>query len=341
MQTRLEIPFFYRMRYDQGYMNLRDRKKYSEFRLQELGKRIKKLPVLSNLENICIYACGSYARKEAHKGSDIDLFFIDYDIEADHKSYNKNDKALLDAELIKIAKELGFPEFSNDGEYLEVHSLNNILKELGGRKDDYENYFTTRLLMLLESVPLSNETLYGKVVDKTIDAYFRDYDGNEDSFRPIFLLNDIMRFWKTLCLNYEQKRNEMSLVTDEEKAKHRLKNFKLKFSRKAICYSMIIPLSMNEKSFSTKRQVIDLAKLTPLERFESISTKHSTKKLYKELVDRYEWFLDEAQRSDVTEKLLGGEYKNNVFQKGNEFSHCIFKILKDVSGDEAIEKIII
>ncbi len=322
-------------------MNLKDRKEYSESRLNALDKRLRKLPALGNLENICIYACGSFARKEAHKDSDIDLFFVDYDIEANHKKYKKSDKDILDAELIKIAKELKFPEFSNDGQYLEVHSLNKILKELGGRNDDYENYFTTRLLMILESVPLANTTLYRNVINKTIDAYFRDYDGKEGSFRPIFLLNDIVRFWKTLCLNYEHKRNELELVTDEQKAKHRLKNFKLKFSRKTICYSMIIPLSMKEKLYSTKKQVIELTKLTPLERLENISTKNSTKKLYNEMVNRYEWFLDETQRSDITEKLLDSRYKNNVYQKGNEFSHCIFKILREVSDDAAIEKIII
>jgi len=322
-------------------MNLKERHNYSEFRLLELEKGIKKLPVLSSLKNICIYACGSYARKEAHTDSDIDLFFIDYDTEDDYKSHKKTDKILLDAELIRIIDELGFPEFSNDGEYLEVHSLKNILKELGGRNDDYKNYFTTRLLMILESAPLSNKAIYKNAINKTIGAYFRDYDGNESNFKPVFLLNDIMRFWKTLCLNYENKRNEQNLATDEEKAKHRLKNFKLKFSRKIICYSMITPLSMEKKPFSTKKQVIDLTNLTPLERFDSISTKSSTKKLYKELVDRYEWFLGETQKSNVGEKLLGPKYKNSVFQKGNEFSCCIFKILKDVSNDEAIEKIII
>jgi len=44
--------------------------------------------------------------------------------------------------------------FSNDGEFLRILYLEDMLEQLGGREDDYLNYFTARMLLLLESKPL-------------------------------------------------------------------------------------------------------------------------------------------------------------------------------------------
>ena len=119
-------------------------------------------------------------------------------------------KTLLDADLIRAAQELRFPDFSNDGEYLEVHYIDDILNNLGGPRDDFQNHFTARLLLLLESRPLYNESFYENVMKKIIYSYYRDYHDHEDSFSPIFLINDIIRFWRTLCLNYEHRRESPS-----------------------------------------------------------------------------------------------------------------------------------
>ena len=322
-------------------MSIEQRKTFSENRLREVESELKNLETPEKLPKVCVYVCGSYGRKEANKSSDLDIFFVDYDTPSGNKTYNNIDKILFDADLITMLKRLNFPDLSNDGEYLEVHSFQKALNELGGREDDYHNYFTTRLLLLLESSPLLNKDMYKKIIEETIDAYFRDYPGHRDNFRPIFLLNDIMRFWKTLCLNYEYKRNETNLESEDEKAKHRLKNFKLKFSRKTICYSMIISLLNKENRISTKTEIIKLINLSPLERIEWVATKKSTKELYNELIDRYLWFLDEVERPDIKESLLDDEYKVKAFKKGEEFSNCIFRILKDVSDDETIERLVI
>ena len=61
--------------------------------------------------------------------------------------------------------------------------------------------------MLLESKPLFNETLYDSQMDEIVGLYFRD-DVDRSSFKPLFLLNDLLRFWRTLCLNYEIIRND-------------------------------------------------------------------------------------------------------------------------------------
>jgi len=201
------------------------RKKFAEGQLQTLRERTAKIAELSSQQNLSIYVTGSYGRHEAHRGSDLDLFFV-FDGE---RPIEKTAKILIDAELIKIARDMGFPPFSNDAKYLEIHSLQEMLDKLGGAEDDFKNFFTARMLLLLESRPIYGDTAYKRILTEIIDAYFRDYHDHTGDFRPLFLVNDILRFWKTLCLNYENRRNR----PDEraEKNKHHLKNLKLKFSR--------------------------------------------------------------------------------------------------------------
>jgi hypothetical protein len=105
------------------------------------------------------------------------------------------------------------------------------------------------------------------------------------NFRPVFLANDITRFWKTLCLNYEHKRNR----TDkgyEAKRKSHLKNFKLKFSRLLTCFSMVASLcDLDEADHPDK--AISLVKMPPVKRLERIVEKHGLAELWQEMRELY------------------------------------------------------
>ncbi len=185
---------------------LEARTNHSKQMLERIRTEIDSIEELKSEPNLSIYVTGSYGRLEASATSDLDPFFV-YDDSEGTSSLSKISEILISARLIKICRTLELPEFSNEGQYLEVHSLNSMLKYLGGPEDDYRNYFTARLLLLLESQPLCNEEAYLKIIERIIEEYFRDYSTHERDFRPIFLANDILRYWKTLCLNYEERRN--------------------------------------------------------------------------------------------------------------------------------------
>ena len=215
------------------------REAYCKGKLATLREKVSKIDNLSNMPDLCIYVTGSYGRSEASEFSDLDLFFIK-NSSYDHP-IRRTDKILMDADLIRITRDMKLPEFSGYGEYLEIHYICSILKELGSRSDDYDNLFTARLLLILESQPVYNDETYKKIVSSIVGTYFRDYHDHEKSFMPIFLVNDIIRFWKTLCLNYEHKRNRSSDVPLKKNDAH-LRNLKLKFSRMLTCYSLIATL---------------------------------------------------------------------------------------------------
>jgi|ERR1700674_6641 len=296
------------------------RRKFAEGQLQTLRERTAKISDLSSQQNLSIYVTGSYGRLEAHRSSDLDLFFV-FDGE---RPIEKTAKILIDAELIKIARDMGFPPFSNDAKYLEIHSLQEMLDKLGGAEDDFKNFFTARMLLLLESRPIYGDAAYKRILTQIIDAYFRDYHDHTGDFRPLFLLNDILRFWKTLCLNYENRRNR----PDEraEKNKHHLKNLKLKFSRLLICFSTIIPLFASRSS--SPGEILTLTGFPPLERIGNLSQTDEQKRLYNQILVLYEVFLEITARPDVQEWIGDRGNRKAAFAKADEFGSVLFSFLK-------------
>ena len=240
-------------------------KNHSINRLEEFKSKINLKKTISCHQKFCIYTTGSYGREEAGNESDIDLFFINSDSE---QKFKKIDKILIDADLIGIIRELKFPEFSGDGEYLEVHNIKDIYKELGSRNDDYLNFFTARMLLILESKCLYNENVYDKLIDEILHKYYIDFDKNE-SFHPMFLVNDIIRFWRTLCLNYEYSRSRNE-PDQKQKIKAHIKNYKLKFSRKLTCYSLMLNILFSKSENLTSNELKGYVKLSPLDRLRKI-----------------------------------------------------------------------
>ena len=236
-------------------------------RLEHVRSQISDLESLTDLPHLCIYVTGSFGRLEASQHSDLDLFFLDSGHSA-AQPISRIAKTLLDADLIRTVRRLGFPEFSNDAEYLSIHYLEDIKNSLGGREDDFKNYFTARLLLLLESRPLHNADTYRQVIEEIIQSYYRDYHDHESGFLPVFLINDIIRFWRTLCLNYEHRRNR---PPDDEyrRNKSHLDNLKLKFSRLLICHSAIALLSIN-RGVMRPDELLNIVQLSPLQRLDRI-----------------------------------------------------------------------
>jgi len=240
----------------------------------------------------------------------------------------KPTKSVIDGELIKIARELDFPEFSNEGEYLVIHSLQDILEQLGGQEDDYKNFFTARMLLLLESRPIHNDGVYNRIIEQIVRAYFRDYHDHVKEFRPIFLVNDILRFWKTLCLNYEKKRN-IAAADRGKRNKNHLRNLKLKFSRLLTCFSTVIPIMALPSS--SPDEIIALTKMPPLQRLHSVAgSRERTLKIYGDVVQQYAWFLETTAKADIVDWIGDKSNRKSAFVKADAFGAAVFSLLESV-----------
>jgi predicted nucleotidyltransferase len=248
------------------------RHNYSLARLTELGLRMSVIEALLDRHPLCVYATGSYGRLEAWRGSDIDLFFL-YDDADDSQRLPWTSFVRVAAHLIQVTEEMEFPPFSGDGRYLEMQYVGEMERVLGSPRDDSLNAFTARMLLLLESRPLYNSDVYRDLMERIIGFYFRDFDDHADNFLPTFLINDILRFWRTLTLNYEHHRLKLRALTDDElvrkKAESAVKNYKLKLSRLSTCFSMVVHLASERPPVSAER-VLELCAITPAQRFEAL-----------------------------------------------------------------------
>lgn len=147
------------------------RRSYSISRLSEVKDFLESSSIISNRTDITIYATGSFGRLEACEESDLDLFILREDnLQDDERDIE------LRKELFLMAETLKFPPFTDDGAYLKTHNLPHLLEMLGGPTEDFENLFTARMLLLLESYCLHNTITYDRVISSVILSYFRDYD---------------------------------------------------------------------------------------------------------------------------------------------------------------------
>jgi hypothetical protein len=182
------------------------------------------------------------------------------------------------------------------------------------------------MLLLLESRALYGQDVYDRIVAKIVDAYFRDYADHKTEFRPVFLLNDVMRYWKTLCLNYEYRRNP-GVQSTAESARHARKNVKLKFSRLVICFSMVVPLASGK--YTTKDDVVRLVGLSPLERLDDVATRAGAgaPRLAEELKAQYVAFLRMDGDPQFVRNLEDRDFRESVFELGNKFAGAMFDFL--------------
>ena len=241
---------------------------------------------------------------------------------------SKLDEIRLYAKLIDCVEEQKLPGFSNDGEYLTVHYLDDIHTALGSPSDDYRNFFTTRMLLLLESRSLFNDCVYKNAINETIDSYYRDYHDHEKDFRPVFLINDIIRFWKTLCLNYEHRRNRKNL-NEEQKNKNHLKNLKLKFSRMLTCFSAV-PLLVRDRSVIDPEKLSEIIHKSPLERLnQTTEFIPDINELVAEIEKNYVWFLDATNKlpSEAATWISDDETRNEAFDRARKFGGDMYKLL--------------
>lgn len=328
-------------------VDLVERRERSKRRLAELVEHAAVLEETLGGEPLCIYITGSYGREEAlvtgdpAADSDLDLFFL-YGGDAPELGLPRTTWFRVAGQLIDIADALGFPPFSGDARYLEVHDVRHMLDVLGSPRDDSVNAFTARMLLLMESHPVVNAALYDELVARIVGFYFDDAREHGATFRPTYLLNDVLRFWRTLTLNYEHRRRERFAAagTDEAllhkaRAKTALANFKLGFSRLSTCFSLIVPLA-SAPTPVTREDVLAMTRQSPVARWEAVPHR-----LVPELLDLYAWFLEVTGDKDHTATFASAQWRRTAREREHRFGELVFEILRDVAAPEAFRFIVV
>ncbi len=320
-----------------GDVDLSARREFTEKRMIDLKERLCDSESRYGVR-ASVYATGSFGRGEAGADSDLDLFITAKQEEgASDKPLSRLSEIVLKANLIQAIDDLKLPEFDGDGEYLRCYTNFELVKNLGKPDDDAINTFTARLLLLMESKRLIGEEIYSEVIDDVIAAYWRDYQDHKNEFSPSFLVNDILRLWRTFCVNYEAR---TKTSPREEKNKRRVKNYKLKHSRMLTCYSAILNLLSVHGSQGTVHpdDFKAIVGRTPTERLEwilNVEEGARTREHVSDLLTAYDRFM---QRTSVGSERLANEFDDRdthirYMSEANEFGKKIHYALFSVGGE--------
>jgi predicted nucleotidyltransferase len=275
-------------------------------------------------EDTSLVVFGSLARGEWTSASDLDwTYLIDGQANSDHLVIAQKMRRVLKENKDK------FRAPGQTGTFGNMAFSHDIIHQIGGQDDTNKNT-TQRILLLLESTTIGKNTqAYERIIRGVINRYLEEDNHllveDETRYRiPRFLLNDIVRFWRTMAVDFASKQR------DRAGEGWGLRNAKLRMSRKLIfasgllvCFGCNLDAELQKKISAEKSDTrLDLVnyirnqiKLTPLEVFANAIEQYSVaKSLGNEIFAAYAEFLtilDDKKSREQLENLRAAESRTD------------------------------
>ncbi|QFT61802.1 hypothetical protein [Roseivivax sp. THAF30] len=196
--------------------------------------------VISDEPGIIVGVNGSVARREVTSGSDVDLFFLATGDDADAiRPVQEAFRERLQADGVKMP--------AHGGVFEDPLTVNDLLANIGGDADTNE-YLTRRMLYLLEGEWLHNRAGFDDVRSRLVGHYVRDELEERKLCR--YLLNDVIRYWRTICVDFEEK-------TADGGKPRAIRLVKLRFARMMLYFGGVAAISRTaDASAEAKRAML-------------------------------------------------------------------------------------
>lgn len=282
---------------------------FSERKIDELRIQLQERPLGRRI----VLLCGSFARREASEQSDIDFSII--------SDRERNDSNLINAVRTTIGNVVRTSP-ATDGVFGNEVERDEILGNIGGQHDSNAN-ITHRVLILLEGEWLVNPAGLREFRRAILVRYIQD--SMTDHQLALFLLNDIIRYYRTVAVDYEFKTSK-----DGDSKPWAIRNIKLVFSRKLLYASGLFSIGMTaDRSRDEKIQILEeLFELPVIDRIKRICGKSEIEGV----LESYNRFLGELENPDVRERLVNlkpTERQDPAFRRvKNEGHHFTRELLK-------------
>ncbi|HEX2091147.1 MAG TPA: hypothetical protein VHG28_02050 [Longimicrobiaceae bacterium] len=274
------------------YITLRENWDFSLSFARRLSDRLAGR-LSDNVETVAL--AGSFGRLEGSPSSDADYILL-------VKEERLDPETDPDAAVIRAAiQELGVEPPNKTGVFAQPRSVRKLLEATGHHADETPDMLGKRMLLLLESRPVFDVARYEAVLDEVFGKYAGDVR-RDPTKEFVFLLNDLIRYFRYICVNYQEtfwRQNE----------KWPIRNLKLRHSR-ILMYAGLLCLLGEASKYEDQRKLTTIREylhLTPLERLAFTYAENHDHGFFK-VAGLYNVFLARLSEPETREALNAIDY---------------------------------
>jgi hypothetical protein len=296
-----------------SFPNLAGARDLTATRLAERRPLLQQLP---HDHDVAIVLMGSWGRSEVTSGSDDDYMVL---VTGEMRDDVRPSKAEIEQILDRAPGSQGIFGKPVQGQ--------RLIEKIG-LEDDSNNNLTRRMLFMLESTDASNSQVADVARDQLLVRYL---DESVKNYRPPrFLLNDVIRYWRTMCVDFAGKEHEGP-------EKWGLRNVKLRTARKVLFAGGLLPVFECARlpAEDMTEYLRDQLRMPPVDRIAEAFLRHDAADPGGRAIGAYDDFLglldDESSREELEALTRARAGESEVFARatrlGKELEHGLLALL--------------